>query len=243
MCHRISLFTTFFRSCVFVVVVSSIAHLFPFNAHFSRQPWNNAVVIYTQTHSGSEATPSLVYFKARARRKQRYSSYRKRTWLWCEGVIDNKGYRELHILSVRTQIYVLNNSQKRSFDWIPIVWPWQDQRHERNHWTFSPSRCLVRENMSSTCCGSKKQRMNNSTCNHTPSSSNHAKMNGHSSSSTQNNVGNHNHATNHNGVCSNGYGDVEQVANAEMCFFCFEVLHRELYRLDDMPEANFTNEA
>lgn len=105
--------------------------------------------------------------------------------------------------------------------------------------------------MSSTCCGSKKQRMNNSSCNHaqSPSSSsstNHAKMNGHSSSSTQNNVGNHNHAhhaTNHNGVCSNGYGDVEQVANAEMCFFCFEVLHRELYRVDDSPEANFTNEA
>lgn len=74
-------------------------------------------------------------------------------------------------------------------------------------------------------------------------------MNGHSSSSTQNNIGNHNHAnhtnhaTNHNGVCSNGYGDVEQVASPEMCFFCFEVLHRELYRVDDSPEANFTNEA
>lgn len=68
-------------------------------------------------------------------------------------------------------------------------------------------------------------------------------MNGHSNSSTHNGIANHNHATNHNGVCSNGYGDVEQVASPEMCFFCFEVLHRELYRVDDQPEANFTNEA
>lgn len=58
----------------------------------------------------------------------------------------------------------------------------------------------------------------------------HAKTNGH-------------HATNHNGVCSNGYNGVEQIASAEMCFYCFEVLHRELYSLDDIPEAGFTNDA
>lgn len=52
-----------------------------------------------------------------------------------------------------------------------------------------------------------------------------------------------NHATNHNGICSNDYEGVEQVANAEMCFFCFEILHGELYRVDGPPEANFTNEA
>lgn len=97
--------------------------------------------------------------------------------------------------------------------------------------------------MSSSCCGAKKQKMSNSHYNHGHSSTNHAKTNGHAGASTQNNVGNHNHATNHNGVCSNGYGDVEQVANAEMCFYCFEVLHRELYRTDDPLEANFTNEA
>lgn len=93
--------------------------------------------------------------------------------------------------------------------------------------------------MSSSCCGAKKQKMNNINCNHGSSSNHHGKMNGHAGASTQN----HNHATNHNGVCSNGYGDVEQVANPEMCFFCFEVLHRELYRTDDPLEANFTNEA
>lgn len=96
--------------------------------------------------------------------------------------------------------------------------------------------------MSSSCCGTKKQRMNNQQCNQTQS--NHAKCNGNSSgaSNSHNHLTN-NHATNHNGVCSNGYLGVEQVASPEMCFFCFEVLYRELYRLDDSPEANFTNEA
>lgn len=60
---------------------------------------------------------------------------------------------------------------------------------------------------------------------------NHAKTNGH-------HAGNHN-----NGVCPNGYNGVEQIASPEMCFYCFEVLHRELYRIDDAPEANFTNDA
>lgn len=87
--------------------------------------------------------------------------------------------------------------------------------------------------------------MNNQNCNHTQT--NHAKTNGHSGSSSQHNsTHNHmtnNHATNHNGICSNDYEGVEQVANAEMCFFCFEILHGELYRVDDTPEANFTNEA
>lgn len=83
--------------------------------------------------------------------------------------------------------------------------------------------------------------MNNQQCNHTQA--NHAKTNGIApGSSTSNST--HNHATNHNGICSNGYGGIEQVANPEMCFFCFEILHRELYRSsDDQPEANFTNEA
>lgn len=99
--------------------------------------------------------------------------------------------------------------------------------------------------MSSSCCGTKKQRMNNQNCNHTQV--NHAKTNGHSSGSSDksahNHSTNHHHATNHNGVCSNGYDGVEQVASAEMCFFCFETLHRELFRVDDQPEANFTNDA
>jgi len=98
--------------------------------------------------------------------------------------------------------------------------------------------------MSSSCCGTKKQRMNNQNSNHTQV--NHAKTNGHSSGSSDKSTHNHstnNHATNHNGVCSNGYGGVEQVASPEMCFFCFETLHRELFRIDDQPEANFTNEA
>lgn len=92
--------------------------------------------------------------------------------------------------------------------------------------------------MSSNCCGTKKQRMNNQPCNH-------AKTNGHSSSLT-NGHANHltnGHASNHNGVCVNGCSGVEQVANPEMCFFCFEVLYCELYRLDDPAETNFTNEA
>lgn len=89
--------------------------------------------------------------------------------------------------------------------------------------------------MSSSCCGTKKQRMNNQHCNHT-----HAKTNGNASGASNST---HNHASNHNGVCSNGYGGIEQVASPEMCFFCFEILHRELYHVDDPPEANFTNEA
>lgn len=73
--------------------------------------------------------------------------------------------------------------------------------------------------------------MSNQPCNSSQSVQ-HAKTNGH-------HVGN-----NHNGgVCSNGYNGVEQIASAEMCFYCFEVLHRELYRNDDVPEANFTNDA
>lgn len=92
--------------------------------------------------------------------------------------------------------------------------------------------------MSSSCCGTKKQRMNNQHCNH--NQVNHAKTNGHASGSSS---GGSHHVTNHNGVCSNGYDGIEQVASPEMCFFCFEILHRELYNVDDPPEANFTNEA
>lgn len=75
-------------------------------------------------------------------------------------------------------------------------------------------------------------------CNHA-----HAKSNGHSSTNGIDNHVMNNHATNHNGVCSNDLGGVEQIASPEMCFFCFEVLHRELYRIDDPPLANFTNDA
>lgn len=94
--------------------------------------------------------------------------------------------------------------------------------------------------MASNCCGTKKQKMNNQQCNMNGQMNNHGKTNGFSSTSST--LMNH-HANSHNGVCSNGYNGVEQVANPEMCFFCFEVLYRELYRLDDAPEPNFTNEA
>lgn len=96
--------------------------------------------------------------------------------------------------------------------------------------------------MASSCCGAKKHKMNNQ-CNHNQLN-NHAKTNGHGPlpSSSSSSIHNH-HASNHNGVCTNGYGGVEQVANPEMCFFCFEVLHSELYRMNEPPEPNFTNEA
>lgn len=68
---------------------------------------------------------------------------------------------------------------------------------------------------------------------------NHAKTNGYGPSSSAHN----HHAANHNGICPNGYDGVEQVANPEMCFFCFEVLYCELYRLKEPPEPICTNDA
>lgn len=86
--------------------------------------------------------------------------------------------------------------------------------------------------MASSCCGTKKQKMNNQSCNH-------AKTNGHGPSSLSHN----HHAANHNGICPNGYDGVEQVANPEMCFFCFEVLYCELYRLNEPSEPSCTDDA
>lgn len=175
----------------------------------------------------------------RKQQQQRYSSNRKTTTkIGCGGKVWStikkiKSIKKENRFSIeRPESYkeIEEKENPTNFDFTIFWW------EKFHNW-------IVRWNMSSSCCGTKKQRMNNHSCNHAQSSSNHAKMNGHASSSTPNNIGNHNHATNHNGVCSNGYGDVEQVANAEMCFFCFEVLHRELYRVDDQPEANFTNEA
>lgn len=96
--------------------------------------------------------------------------------------------------------------------------------------------------MASSCCGTKKQKMSNQPCNHNQLN-NHAKTNGHVPSSSSSSSTHNHHATNHNGICANGYGGVEQVASPEMCFFCFEVLYCELYRMNEPPEPIFTNDA
>lgn len=48
-----------------------------------------------------------------------------------------------------------------------------------------------------------------------------------------------------NGICRpicNGYGDQEQIAIPDMCFFCFEVLYCELNNIDGPAEPRFTND-
>lgn len=63
--------------------------------------------------------------------------------------------------------------------------------------------------------------------------------NGHSAPLTN---GHSNHLTNGHSH-HNGTGGVDQVANHDMCFFCFEVLYCELNRIDGPQEPSFTNDA
>lgn len=118
--------------------------------------------------------------------------------------------------------------------------------------------------MASSCCGTKKQRMDGEPCNHTIQ---YGKMNGHSLTNgsgltnglsngltnghsaqnghcTQNGHGAQNgHGTQNGHGAQNGYSVVEQVSSQDMCFFCFEVLYRELHRLDGPTKPSFTDDA
>lgn len=87
--------------------------------------------------------------------------------------------------------------------------------------------------MASSCCGTKKQRMDGELCIH---NNQYGKMNGHSLTNGQSNNLTNGHGT------SNGYSLVEQVSSHDMCFYCFEVLYRELHRLDGPTPPNFTDE-
>uniref|UniRef100_A0A1B0DAZ7 Uncharacterized protein n=1 Tax=Phlebotomus papatasi TaxID=29031 RepID=A0A1B0DAZ7_PHLPP len=71
---------------------------------------------------------------------------------------------------------------------------------------------------SSSCCGTKKQKLNNQPFVH---QNGHSMTNGH----------------------SNGDALMESIASPDMCFFCFEVLYCELNNIDGPAEPQFTNEA
>lgn len=86
--------------------------------------------------------------------------------------------------------------------------------------------------MSSSCCGTKKQKLNG----------NYANSNGHCSGEGSNgtvmNGG-------HNGYLTNGHGNESSSMAAqmpEMCFYCFEVLYRELNNLEEPRSPSFTND-
>lgn len=90
--------------------------------------------------------------------------------------------------------------------------------------------------MSSSCCGTKKQKLNG----------NYSNANGHCSgeggktgNGTVMNGG-------HNGYLSNGHSNDHQSSMAaqmpEMCFYCFEVLYRELNNLEEPRTPSFTND-
>ncbi|XP_055586296.1 uncharacterized protein CG5902 [Uranotaenia lowii] len=94
--------------------------------------------------------------------------------------------------------------------------------------------------MSSSCCGTKKQKMNG----------NYSNANGNCSGE-----GGSNHTTSmsngHNGYMSNGHCGNDAAAGhssslgasmPDMCFFCFEVLYRELNNLEEPRSPSFTND-
>lgn len=93
--------------------------------------------------------------------------------------------------------------------------------------------------MASSCCGTKKQKLNGT----------YSNANGHCSSE-----GNRGGGSSSNGPISNGLNgyltnghlhDANQSmisSMPEMCFYCFEVLYRELHNLDEPRTPSFTNE-
>lgn len=93
--------------------------------------------------------------------------------------------------------------------------------------------------MSSSCCGTKKQKLNGS----------YSNTNGHCSGEGNRGGGSGNGplANGHNGyLTTNGHlNDASQsMASSmpEMCFYCFEVLYRELHNLEEPHTPSFTND-
>lgn len=125
--------------------------------------------------------------------------------------------------------------------------------------------------MASSCCGTKKQKLNNytntngnvtttmsggSSSGYSGMHSNHHSHQHHrhqqhgdeqhrGGSSSAMGLTNGHHGQQLNGICRpicNGYGDQEQIAIPDMCFFCFEVLYCELNNIDGPAEPRFTND-
>lgn len=97
--------------------------------------------------------------------------------------------------------------------------------------------------MASSCCGTKKQKLNG----------NYSSTNGHCSGEGNGNrtgaggsSGNGPMLNGHNGYLSNGHlNDASQSmagSMPEMCFYCFEVLYRELHNLEEPRTPSFTND-
>lgn len=92
--------------------------------------------------------------------------------------------------------------------------------------------------MSSSCCGTKKQKLNG----------NYSNANGHCSGEGGKTAGNGSvmNGSGHNGYNGyNGHSNEHQsmaVQMPEMCFYCFEVLYRELNNLEEPRTPSFTND-
>lgn len=91
--------------------------------------------------------------------------------------------------------------------------------------------------MSSSCCGTKKQKLNG----------NYSNSNGHCSGEGGKASGNGTVMNGHNGYLTNGHShDVGHSSMSaqmpEMCFYCFEVLYRELNNLEEPRTPSFTND-
>lgn len=96
-----------------------------------------------------------------------------------------------------------------------------------------------RPSMASSCCGTKKQKLNG----------NYSNTNGHCSgegSRGSGSSGNGPMLNGHNGYLTNGHlndGNQSMVGSMpEMCFYCFEVLYRELHSLEEPRTPSFTND-
>lgn len=92
--------------------------------------------------------------------------------------------------------------------------------------------------MASSCCGTKKQKLNG----------NYANSNGHCTGGGSSGKGSMTNGHT-NGYLTNGHatdgGDGNQSSigsMSEMCFYCFEVLHRELNQLEEPRTPSFTND-